>query len=73
MLGGVLDGIRPEREPGVYRLTLEVGGYWQFVDAALLAYDAPSAGDAVTIERASLGGFLMRYADQRSIWIVRNR
>lgn len=73
MLGGVVDRIRPEREPGSNRLTLEDGGEWQFVDAAPLAYDAPSAGDIVTIERASLGGFLMRYADQRPIRFVRIR
>lgn len=62
-----------EREPGVFRLTFEDGGQWQFVDAAPLAYDAPSAGDVVGIERASLGGFLMRFADQRSIRIQRIR
>jgi hypothetical protein len=61
------------REPGVYVLTLEDGGEWQFVDAAPAAYEVPRAGSTVRIVQGSLGGFLMRYAEQPSIRVRRIR
>jgi hypothetical protein len=62
-----------EREPGIFLLTLDDGGEWQFVDAAPSSYDVPRSGKIVTIERGALGGFSMLYADQRSIRVRRIR
>lgn len=59
--------------PGIYLLTLEDGGQWQFVEAAPLSYDPPRAGSIVSIESASLGSYLMRYRQQPSIRIKRVR
>ena len=62
-----------EREPGIYVLTLEDGAQWQFVDAPSTSYDPPRPGSTIEISKASLGSYLMRYADQRGIRIRRIR
>jgi hypothetical protein len=60
-------------EPGIYLLTLEDGAQWRFVDAVPPSYDPPRAGSEIELRSGSLGSFLMRYADQRSIRVQRVR
>jgi hypothetical protein len=60
-------------EPGMYLLTLEDGAQWRFVEAVPLSYDPPRAGSEIELRSGSLGSFLMRYADQRSIRVQRVR
>jgi hypothetical protein len=60
-------------EPGIYLLTLEDGAQWRFVDAVPPSYDPPRAGSEIELRNGSLGSFLMRYADQRSIRVQRVR
>jgi hypothetical protein len=60
-------------EPGIYLLTLEDGSQWRFLDAVPMSYDPPRSGAKVDLARASLGSFLMSYADQRSVRIRRVR
>jgi hypothetical protein len=62
-----------EREPGVYLLTLEDGAQWVFVDSAPASYDPPRRGSTIDLIGASLGSYLMRYADQRAIRVRRVR
>jgi hypothetical protein len=62
-----------EREPGVYLLTLEDGAQWVFVDSAPASYDMPRRGSTIDLIGASLGSYLMRYADQRAIRVRRVR
>lgn len=60
-------------EPGIYRLTLEDGSQWRFVDAVPWSYNPPDAGSQVELARAALGSFQMRYASQRPVRIKRER
>lgn len=68
-------GVRQARqvEPGIYVLTLDDGSQWRFVEAVPLAYDPPRAGSRIEIERAALGSFQMRFANQRAVRIRRIR
>jgi hypothetical protein len=59
--------------PGVYRLTLEDGAQWQFVDAVSSSYDPPRGGSEVEIAAAALGSYLMTYRGQRAVRIRRIR
>jgi hypothetical protein len=56
-------------EPGVYVLTLADGARWQFVEGVETSYRVPRSGDTVTIDRASLGSYLMRFNDQIGVRI----
>lgn len=58
-------------EPGIYHLTLDDGAQWRFVEAVPPSYDPPRAGSEIELRRGSLGSFLMRYADQRSVRVQR--
>lgn len=60
-------------EPGIYRLTLDDGGQWLFVDAVPMSYAPPRAGSTIELRRAALGSFQMLYADQRPVRIRRVR
>lgn len=60
-------------EPGIYLLTLEDGAQWRFVEAVPASYDPPRAGSEIELRSGSLGSFLMRYANQRSIRVQRVR
>jgi hypothetical protein len=62
-----------EREPGIYLLTLEDGAQWEFIDSVPPSYDPPRRGKTVELISASLGSYLMRYADQRAIRVRRIR
>ena len=61
------------REPGVYLLTLADGAQWQFAESVDRSYRVPADGDTITIDRAALGSFLMRFDDQIGVRIRRVR
>ena len=71
-LSSVVTAVSP-REPGVYVLTLQDGAQWQFAESVDRNYRVPGQGDAITIDRASLGSFLMRYNDQIGVRVRRVR
>jgi hypothetical protein len=60
-----------QREPGIYRMTLEDGAEWQF--SADSFYDPPAAGATIRIERGSLGSFMMVYRKQAGVRVIRLR
>lgn len=62
-----------QRSPGIYAFTVEGGAQWQFSESASSSYRVPRVGSTVEIERASLGGFLMRFDRQQSIPVRRIR
>ena len=62
-----------ELAPRVYRMTLEDGGIWELIEAMPLSFDPPRRGATITLNRGSLGGFLMEYAGQPSVRIRRIR
>jgi hypothetical protein len=62
-----------EHGPGIYQITLEDGAQWQFVESARPTYDPPVRGSAIEIRRGALGSFLMRYAGQASVRVIRLR
>lgn len=62
-----------QREPGIYAFTLEDGAQWVFTDGVALSYRPPSAGSSVTIQRAAMGSFLMRFGNQPSVRVERVR
>lgn len=62
-----------QREVGVYVITLEDGAVWQFVGSAGFNYRPPRKGSQVIIDRASLGGFLLRYDRQPGAQVRRLR
>lgn len=64
--------IRP-REPGIYQLTLEDGAQWRFAEGVSQGFRLPKAGSTLTIERGSLGSFLLRFDGQRAVPVVRIR
>lgn len=59
------------RQPGIYVLTLEDGAQWLFTDSVDNRYSVPRQGSTIEISRASLGSFLMRYNNQRSVRVRR--
>lgn len=61
------------REPGIYLLTLADGAQWQFADSVDRSYILPGNGDTVTISRASLGSYLMRFNQQAGVRVRRVR
>jgi hypothetical protein len=71
-LSSVVTQVTP-REPGVYLVTLQDGAQWQFTESVDRNYRVPSRGDTVTIDRASLGSYLMRFDDQLGIRVRRVR
>lgn len=62
-----------ERERGVYLMTLEDGAQWLFSESVDFSYRPPRAGSTIEISRGALGGFLMRFDEQRSIRVRRIR
>lgn len=62
-----------QREPGIYAFTLEDGAQWVFTDGVALSYRPPRAGSSVTIQRAAMGSFLMRFDNQPSVRVERIR
>lgn len=60
-------------EPGVYVLTLADGARWQFTNGVERSYRMPSAGDTISIDRAALGSYLMRFDDQQGVRVRRIR
>ncbi|GAA0279397.1 hypothetical protein GCM10009127_20640 [Alteraurantiacibacter aestuarii] len=62
-----------QREPGIYLLTLEDGAQWIFSDSVDRSYGPPRRGSEITIQRAAMDSFLMRYNGQRSVRIRRLR
>jgi hypothetical protein len=61
------------REPGIYLVTLEDGAQWLFAEGVGSQFRLPRRGDAVEIERASLGSFLMRIDKQPPVPVRRVR
>lgn len=62
-----------QREPGVYLLELEDGAQWLFSESVPNNFSVPRRGDSVTIQRASLGSFLMRIDKQAPVRVRRIR
>lgn len=62
-----------ERAPGIHLMSFDDGSQWQLVDAAPFSYSLPERGEAVIVERASLGSFMLRFSDQRALRIKRVR
>lgn len=60
-----------EREPGIYLLTLEDGAQWVFAEAVSRTYKIPGRGDTISIDRASLGSFTMRFNSQAVVRVRR--
>ena len=61
------------REPGIHLLTLEDGAQWLFAEGVPASYRVPNAGSTVSIERGSLGSFLLRFDGQRAVPVRRTR
>ena len=61
------------REPGVYLLTLANGEQWLFNNSVNRDYVVPQSGDTITIDRASLGSYLLRFKDQIGVRVRRVR
>lgn len=62
-----------QREPGIYAFTLEDGAEWVFTNGVDFGYRPPRAGSSVTIRRAALDSFLMRFDNQPSVRVERIR
>jgi len=60
-------------EPGMYLVTLADGAQWRFVDAAPSAWNPPRRGDAIELERGSLGSVFLKYDGQRRLRVRRVR
>ena len=62
-----------QQQRGVYLVTLDDGAQWLFSESVPFSYRPPRVGDRVTIDRASLGSFLMTVNDQASVRVRRVR
>ncbi len=62
-----------QRQRGIYLITLEDGAQWVFTESVPFSYRPPRVGDRVTIDRASLGSFLMTVNSQPSVRVERVR
>ena len=62
-----------QREPGVYLITLSDGAQWVFTESMPFSYRPPREGSSVSIDRAAMGSFLMRFDDQESVRVRRVR
>jgi len=62
-----------ERQPGIYRFTLDDGAQWQFESSAPFSYQPPVPGATVDIRRGAVGSFLLRYRGQPSVRVLRIR
>lgn len=60
-------------QPGLYRLALQDGSAWEFVDAMPRAYDPPQKGASIVIRHGALGNFFLDYENQRSLRVRRVR
>lgn len=60
-------------QPGLYRLALQDGSAWEFVDAMPRAYDPPQKGSSIVIRHGALGNFFLDYDNQRSLRVRRVR
>ncbi len=62
-----------QRQPGIYAFTLEDGAEWIFTNSVSASYRPPQAGSVVEIRRGSIGSFLMRFDNQESVRVRRQR
>jgi len=62
-----------QRGRGVYEITLEDGARWLFAETVDFSYRPPRSGSSITIDRAALGSFLMRFDGQQSVRVRRIR
>ncbi|MCB2067799.1 MAG: hypothetical protein KDE15_14300 [Erythrobacter sp.] len=62
-----------QQQPGIYLVTLEDGAQWLFTDSVSFSFRPPRVGDRVSIDRASLGSFLMTVGQQPSVRVRRVR
>ena len=62
-----------EQNVGMYLITLEDGTQWLFTESVGLSYRPPTAGTTVTINRASLGSYLLVAERQRPVRVRRVR
>lgn len=62
-----------EQREGIYLVTLEDGAQWVFAEGVPFSYRPPREGSRITIERGSLGSFLMRFDRQPVVQVRRLR
>jgi hypothetical protein len=62
-----------EREPGVWRVTLEDGAEWTFSESVAKSFRVPRKGALVEIQKASLGSFLMVIDGQQGVRVRRTK
>ena len=62
-----------QRQPGIYRLTLEDGAEWTFVESVPTFYKLPAKGSVITIKSGALGGYLMRFDQQQQVRVRRTK
>lgn len=60
-----------QRQPGIYVLTLQDGAQWLFTEGAPRTYRLPRQGSSITINRAAMDSFLMRFDSQGAIRVRR--
>ncbi|RKF23530.1 hypothetical protein D6851_03460 [Altericroceibacterium spongiae] len=60
-----------QREPGIYLVTLENGAQWLFSESVPFSFSPPRKGSTVTIDKASLGSYLMQVGRQSAVRVKR--
>jgi hypothetical protein len=62
-----------EREPGMWRITLEDGAEWTFSESVGQTFRVPRKGALVEIQKAALGSFLMVIDGQQGVRVRRTK
>jgi hypothetical protein len=62
-----------EREPGIWRITLEDGAEWTFSDSVSKSFRVPRKGALVELQKAALGSFLMVIDGQQAVRVRRTK
>ncbi|WEK46970.1 MAG: hypothetical protein P0Y56_01405 [Candidatus Andeanibacterium colombiense] len=62
-----------EREPGIWRVTLDDGAEWTFSESVARSFRVPRKGALVEIQKASLGSFLMIVDGQQGVRVRRTK
>ncbi|MXP25257.1 hypothetical protein GRI39_04255 [Altererythrobacter indicus] len=60
-----------KREPGIYLVTLEGGAQWLFSESVPFSFNPPRKGSQVSINKASLGSYLMSVGKQSAVRVKR--
>jgi hypothetical protein len=62
---------RSDRGAGLWRFMFDTGTSWEMTETT--PFDLPRAGDAITIRRGKLGGYLMDIGSRSAVRVVRVR